>query len=132
MGRLRKWEREILGIMTGGLPCLPSACATIAACDVWLLTIMEVTPDVYALGLFAAYVASSPCLLTSRRGKEKWGSGLALSHSFSRTVLLGKPQARFADRSLKVIYIEEKRNYVVLSVYPWKRAHWRPDHEGPL
>jgi hypothetical protein len=41
-------------------------------------------------------------------------------------VLLGKPQARFADRSLKVIYIEEKVSYVVLCVYPLKRAYRRP------
>jgi hypothetical protein len=33
----------------------------------------------------------------------------------TRTVLLGKPQARFADRSLKAIYIEEQGDYVVLS-----------------
>ncbi len=44
----------------------------------------------------------------------------------TRTVLLGKPQARFADRSLKVVYIEEKGHYVVLSVYPLKRAYRRP------
>jgi hypothetical protein len=44
----------------------------------------------------------------------------------TRMVLLGKPQARFADRSLKVIYIEEKVSYVVLSVYPLKRAYRRP------
>jgi hypothetical protein len=41
----------------------------------------------------------------------------------TRTILLGKPQARFADRSLKVIYIEEKVSYVVLSVYPLKRPY---------
>jgi hypothetical protein len=50
----------------------------------------------------------------------------------TRTVLLGKPQARFADRLLKVIYIEEQGNHVVLSMYPSKRAHRRPDHEGPV
>jgi hypothetical protein len=50
----------------------------------------------------------------------------------TRTVLLGKPQARFADRSLKVLYIEEKGSYVVLSVHSLKRAHRRPDHEGPV
>ena len=44
----------------------------------------------------------------------------------TRTVLLGKPHARFADRSLKVIYIEEKGSYVVLSVYPLKRVYRRP------
>jgi hypothetical protein len=33
----------------------------------------------------------------------------------TRTVLLGKPQARFADRSPKVINVEEKGGYVVLS-----------------
>jgi hypothetical protein len=44
----------------------------------------------------------------------------------ARTVLLGKPQTRFADRSLKVVYIEEKGSYVALSVYPLKRAYRRP------
>jgi len=44
----------------------------------------------------------------------------------AKTVLLGKPQTRFADRSLKVVYIEEKGHYVVLSVYPLKRAYRRP------
>jgi len=50
----------------------------------------------------------------------------------TRTVLLGKPRARFADRSLKVVYIEEQGSYAVLSVYPLKKAHRRPDHEGPV
>jgi len=43
-----------------------------------------------------------------------------------RTVLLGKPQARFADRSRKVVHIEEKGHYVGLSVYPLKGAYRRP------
>src|SRR5262245_26302868 len=50
----------------------------------------------------------------------------------TRTVLSRKPQARFADRSLKVLYIEGKWDYIVLSVYPLKGAHRRPDHEGPV
>lgn len=43
----------------------------------------------------------------------------------SRTVLLGKPGAKFVDRPLKVAYVGEKGSYVVLSVYPLKRAHRR-------
>jgi len=43
----------------------------------------------------------------------------------TRMVLLGKPTAKFAHRSLKVAYVEEKDHAVVLSVYPLKRAHRR-------
>lgn len=43
----------------------------------------------------------------------------------TRTVLLGKPGAKFAHRPLKVVYVEEKGSYVVLSVYPLKRAYRR-------
>jgi len=50
----------------------------------------------------------------------------------ARRVLIEKPQARFADRSLKVISIKEKGSYVVLSVYPLKRVHRGLDHEGPI
>jgi hypothetical protein len=42
------------------------------------------------------------------------------------TVLLEKPQARLADRPLKVVYIEEKGSYLIVSLYPLKRAYRRP------
>jgi uncharacterized protein YbjT (DUF2867 family) len=41
----------------------------------------------------------------------------------TRRVLVGKPAAKFAQRSLKVVYIEEQGDSVVLSVYPLKRAY---------
>lgn len=44
----------------------------------------------------------------------------------TRLVLRGKPAAKFAQKSLKVMYIEEKGGYVVLSVYPLKRSYRRP------
>jgi len=43
----------------------------------------------------------------------------------ARSVLLGKPMRKFADRSLKVVYVKEKDSYTVLSVYPLKKAYWR-------
>jgi uncharacterized protein YbjT (DUF2867 family) len=43
----------------------------------------------------------------------------------TRRVLVGKPAAKFAQRSLKVVYIEEKGRYMVLSIYPLKRAYRR-------
>jgi hypothetical protein len=44
----------------------------------------------------------------------------------TRLVLLGMPAAKFAQRPLKVVYIEEKGDCVVLSVYPLKRSYRRP------
>jgi hypothetical protein len=44
----------------------------------------------------------------------------------NRTVLLGRPQAKFTHRPLKVVYVEEPGSHVVLSVYPLKRAFRRP------
>ncbi len=44
----------------------------------------------------------------------------------TRMVLLGKPAAKFAQKPLKVVYIEEKGGYVVWSVYPLKRSYRRP------
>jgi hypothetical protein len=43
----------------------------------------------------------------------------------TRRVLVGKPAAKFAQRSLKAVYIEEKGCHVVLSGYPLKRAYRR-------
>jgi hypothetical protein len=43
----------------------------------------------------------------------------------SRKVLLEQPKAKFSYRPLKVAYVEEQKGYVVLSVYPLKRAHRR-------
>jgi hypothetical protein len=50
----------------------------------------------------------------------------------TRTVLLSKSQARFANRLLKVIYMEDKGGNIILFVCPLKRAYRRPDHEGPI
>jgi hypothetical protein len=44
----------------------------------------------------------------------------------NRIVLVGKPMAQFSHRPLKVVYVEEQGSYIVLSVYPLKRAYWRP------
>ena len=44
----------------------------------------------------------------------------------NRIVLLGKPTAKFTHRPLKVVYVEEQGDHIVLSVYPLKRAHRRP------
>jgi hypothetical protein len=43
----------------------------------------------------------------------------------NRTVLLGKPKAKFSHRPLKVVYVEEPGRHLVLSVYPLKRAYRR-------
>jgi uncharacterized protein YbjT (DUF2867 family) len=40
-----------------------------------------------------------------------------------RRVLVGKSAAKFAQRALKVVYIEEQGDSVVLSVYLLKRAY---------
>jgi hypothetical protein len=44
----------------------------------------------------------------------------------TRMVLRGKPAAKIAQKPLKVVYIEEKDGYVVLSVYRLKRSYRRP------
>jgi hypothetical protein len=44
----------------------------------------------------------------------------------NRMVLVGKPMEKFSHRPLKVIYVDEQRSHLVLSVYPLKKAYWRP------
>jgi hypothetical protein len=43
-----------------------------------------------------------------------------------RMILVGKPMAKFSHRPLKVVYVAEQGSHVVLSVYPLKKAYWRP------
>jgi hypothetical protein len=43
----------------------------------------------------------------------------------TRMVLLGRPAAKFAQKPRKVVSIEEKGGYVVLSAYPLKRSYRR-------
>jgi hypothetical protein len=43
----------------------------------------------------------------------------------ARSVLIGKPMRKFADRPLKVVYVEERNSCTVLPVYPLKKIYWR-------